>query len=805
MNTRRFITLALLIATSFTSLHADDGGRIPIPEGLFYYEPAATVYGAEAAWVNPARLARYKVASFQLMADYFDGSLARSWGYVVGRNQLTVAYRYLDRPGEGVYREWIWGGGFSLPGGTEFGAAYRYFSDGPGIYNNRHFWNIGLSGTAGAAMRWGAVFSNVNRGRIDGERTETEMRYSWAYRPFGPTVTGAVDMMLSTGIKLSEADYTYHLEVRPTPGVFLYGGVDSDHNYMIGFRTNLLQYFSGSRSRFDNDGKGRGSTFFAGGTAMRQPSVIKTPGRRLSMSMTGGSAENPVRPVFGRSGTPFYAQILTIYRAATDPSVESLTIELNRLRLGFGQAQELRSALAHFRSHDKTAIAFIRAPNNIAYYVASTCDKIFVPPVSQVNLVGLRAELTFYAGTLDKLGVNIELLRIGEYKSATEAWTREHASDEYRAQINRQLDDLYDQFVGDIAEGRSISADSVKRVIDRGPLTSVEAKQFGLVDGLLYPDQFSKEYLHGLPKISFKRYRADTLINDDWRPRPKIAIVVAEGEVAGSSRASLFSPGSDVTPANMNHAFGRAKGDRSIKGIVFRINSPGGEALAGDAIHRAVDRAAENKPVAVSMSNIAASAGYYFATPAERIFASPATITGSIGIFGGKADLSGLYDKIDLNKELYVRGKNAGMLSFMKPFSDEERAEYYSQLEVFYNYFVDLVAESQRLSSDSVDAIARGRVWTGREARANGLVDELGGLREAIDYVASQAGVDNYDLVLLPQRRPWFVLPDIPIIGDLAKLAGLGGDGDAGGGLEESLLGDNALMMARLPFDIEIE
>lgn len=802
---RRLITTTTLILVVFGSVRAQDPDRIPIPEGLFYYQPAATVYGAEAAWVNPARLAHYKVASFQLMADYLDGSFGRSWGYVIGRNQLTVAYRYLDRPDEGVYREWVWGGGFALPGGSEFGASYRYFSAGPGIYNNRHFWNIGLSGSAGPAIRWGAVFSNLNHGRVNGERTDTEMRFSVAYRPFGPTVTGAVDMFLSTGTRLSQADYRYHLEVRPTPGLFLYGSIDSDRNYTFGFRTNLLQYFNGSRSRFSRDNDGRGTTIFVGATAMRQPSLINPPPRRFAMNMTGGSGENPVQPVFGRSAAPFADRLMAIYRAAKDPSVESMTIELNRLRLGFGQAQELRAAIDYFRSRDKSVVAYVRAPNNISYYVASGCDRILIPPVAQVNLVGLRAELTFYAGTLDKLGVEIELMRVGEYKSATEAWTRESSSEAYREQINRQLDDLYEQFVVDIAAGRNLAADSVRAIIDRGPLTSVEAKALGLVDGLLYRDQFTREYLEGVPRVSFSAYRGDTLLHDDWRPRPKIAVVVAEGDVAGRSQGTPFMPRADVTPEAMAQAFDLASSDPAIKGVVFRINSPGGEALAGDEIHRTVTRAAEKKPVAVSMSTIATSAGYYFATPAQRIFASPATITGSIGIYGGKADLSGLYDKIELNKELYTRGRHAGMLTYMRPFSDEERAKYYSQLEAFYHHFVGLVAGSQNLSPDSVEAIARGRVWTGREARANGLVDELGGLREAADYVAAEAGIDDYDLVLLPERRPLFVLPRLPLIGSLAGLVGLSGSESDGETLEQSVLGDNAVMMARLPFDLQIE
>ena len=783
--------------------YADDTKRVSTPEGLFYYQPGATVFGAEALWTNPARLSMYNATAYELLADYYDGHIGRSWGYAVARDRFAIAYRYLDRPGEGVYKEFVWGGGFALPGGTELGLSYRYYNDGPGIYRHRHFWNLGLSGSYGPVFRWGAVFSNINRGRIDGERTETEMRYSLAYRPMGPNLTLAIDMQLSTGTRLSSADYMYHVEVKPIPGLYVYGAIDSDRNYELGFRTNLRQYFTGSRSRFARDGGGRGTTVFVGGTSLRQPSIIKDPVRRLAVGINGASAENPVRPVFGRAATPFSTVLTALYRAAGDPSIGEVSVDLNGLRLGFSQAQELREAIRYLRQRGKAVVCYLRAPNNISYYVASAASKIYMPPVAQLNLVGLRAELTFYAGTLEKLGVRLELLRIGEYKSAAESFSRSSSSDENREQVNRLLDDLFDQFLTDIATGRGISVDSAARLIDNGPYTSAEAMACGMVDGLSYRDDFAQDFLTGRPQISFKRYLADTLTNEDWRTRPRIALVVAEGEVAGTGPSSPFQSATDVTPGAMQRAFKRATTDPSIKGIVFRINSPGGVALAGEDIYRAAAKAAEKKPIVVSMGNVAASAGYYMAMSAERVYASPATITGSIGIFGGKADLSGLYDKIDLGKELYTRGRYAGMLSYLRPFSEDERKKYYSHLEAFYNHFVTLVAESQSLPSDSVEAISRGRVWTGREARSNGLVDELGGLKESVDYLADRTGINEYDIVILPERRPLFVLPRLPLFGSLSAL--FSRDAAEPVRVLEALVEDDVSMLARMPFDIRVE
>jgi len=241
-----------------------------------------------------------------------------------------------------------------------------------------------------------------------------------------------------------------------------------------------------------------------------------------------------------------------------------------------------------------------------------------------------------------------------------------------------------------------------------------------------------------------------------------------------------------------------------VKGVIFRINSPGGFALAGEEIYHSAQKAAEKKPLVASMSNVAASGGYYIAMPSVRLFADPGTITGSIGIYGGKVDLSGLYKKIDLGKELYTRGRFAGMLSTMRPFTDEEREKYHSQMKAFYDYFVKLVSNNRALSADSVDALSRGRVWTGREALSNGLIDELGGLKRSLDYTAMRLGLKDYRIAVYPEKRPWFVFPGRSIMKAIAHFFSGNGNGEEtlAKGLGFSGRGD---ILARMPFDISIE
>ncbi len=782
--------------------------RVPPLEGVYFYQPAATVSGAEAVWTNPAGIGRFNASGFQLMADWGEDDVARSWGGVLHRQRFSGAYRYLDSP-EGAYREYVVGFGFPLmQAGDYFGISYSRFKDSPGMFQGRSTWNIGMLSQRNQKFSWAAMLSNLNRewfesDSLAGKRSEMEQRYSVAYRPMGNKLTLAVDMTLSTKTRLSNADFVYHAEVVPRPGLMINGCLDSHSNFEIGFRANLLKYFVGNRSSFAKNGNSRVNTAFVGATDMRQASLVNEPRRRLAIAVSGSLRENPPQPTFGRKTTPFANLLSTIYRAAEDPGVSEMFLDLKSLATGMGKAQELRQAVRYFKSRSKRAICYLGSPGNLGYYVASAFDSVLIPPVSQLNLVGIRAELTFYGGLLEKLGVKADIVRIGDHKTAPEQYTHSAASQPNRDQINRLLDDLYQQFVVGIAEGRKLSVDSVMQLLDQGPFTSVEAQRCGLVDGLCYRDEVRENIIGPMPEVSFRHYGSDTVTSTSWGRKPEIAVIVAEGEISFSGSGLLTPSELVVTPTRLRGAFDRAASDQNIKAVVFRINSPGGLALAGEDIYRLAARVADKKPLIVSMGNVAASGGYYVAMPATRIFANSATVTGSIGIYGGKPDLSGLYEKLEVGKELYTRGRFSGMMSWIRPFSNDERGKYEAGLQAFYHHFLELVSKNRSLPIDSIDALSRGRVWTGDEALQNGLVDQVGGLKAAVDYTADLLELDNYTIGLYPVNRPLFVWPKIPVLGKLASLI-------VGGVVEDRSSADSDLLSvdgiwARMPYDIDIE
>ncbi len=786
------------------------GERVPFPEGVFYFKSASNVFGFESGWINPAGLSRYTGNGVLLMADYLDGNVARSWGVLLNSEESALGFRRVHNPNGEDYKEYLMASGFAL-GNLNLGGSYRIFKDGPGIYNNRHFWNIGILTRGDGKFNVGAVFNNLNRGRIDGERTEVEKTYSVSYRPFEQQLTLSVDVVKTSSIDYSDADYTYSAIFKPHPAVQVEGLIDSKQNFSIGLRTNLSAYFVGAQSSFDRDDesifrlpRGKGTTFYVGKVDLKQPSLIPWKKRRLSVAVSGGRSENPPRPIFGFKPQSFYQLVSNIYRAADDASIGEMVLKLRNSSFGFAQAQEFREALNYFKSKDKTIICHLSLGNNIGYYLASVADSILIPPVSQLNLVGLRAELTYYAGTLSKLGVELDFVKIGEYKTAPDRLTRTESTEQDKEQINRILDNLYDQFVNDISQSRSLSADSVRRIIDSGPFTSAEAVSFGLVEGLSYADEMHKDYLHRMPEITFKKYLRDTLINDGWPARPKIAVVVAEGEIRFSSQGILpFSNKEKATPKILGKAFSKAAGDKNVKGIVFRVNSPGGFAMAGEEIFHWADKASRKKPLIISMANLAASGGYYIAMSGDRIFADAGTITGSIGIYGGKLNLQKLYEKIELKKELYSRGKFAGMMSSMRPFTEDERKKQMSHIQEFYDYFVELVAENRKLSPDSIDNLARGRVWTGQEALSIGLVDEIGGLRNAIVYSAEKLNLKDYRVEFYPEKRPLFLLPGSRFLNSVSAFLGIG-QSQSDNGDSEFQIEENGIL-ARMPFDIIIE
>jgi protease-4 len=480
--------------------------------------------------------------------------------------------------------------------------------------------------------------------------------------------------------------------------------------------------------------------------------------------------EDQLAKAFGiTKGQSFTALLTQLRKAKIDNRIQAVMLDINFPGIGWGKADELRDAIKDFRASGKPVYAFMEIGMNREYYIATAADKIFVPPSGDLYINGFAAEAMFYKGSLDKLGIEADVIQIGpKYKNAPDQYTKKEMGEGQREVINAVLDEYYGRFTSGIAESRNKSVEDVKTLIDGAPYNANQAKELGLIDDAAYREQVDADLKNRLG------YKADdklrTIRGSEYREIPsdsvglnkgeKVAIIYASGAInVGHSNDGPFGGsmvGSDTVVAAVNDA----AEDSSIKAIILRVDSPGGSALASDLMWYALENAKAKKPVVVSMSDVAASGGYYISCNANKIVAEPSTITGSIGVFLGKPVVKGLYDWLGISNEYVMRGKNSGLFRETVKWTPEERAKMEEGANnIYFNNFVPKVAQGRNKTNEDVNSIAQGRVWTGTQAKANGLIDEFGGLEKAIDVAKGLANLPadkDVKRVVLPAPRPFF-------------------------------------------------
>lgn len=491
-------------------------------------------------------------------------------------------------------------------------------------------------------------------------------------------------------------------------------------------------------------------------------------------------------------------------RAAADPKITGVVLRVGLLSdAGWARTEELRSAIVRFRKSKKPVYAHVSDfCTNKEYYLATAADKVYAIPSANIALTGLYSELTFWRETLGKLGVEAQFEAVGRFKSAPDAYTKDGLSEANREQIDSLLDDLEARFVEGIAEGRKLDPARVRELIASGPHEAREAKELGLVDELMYADE-AEARIEG-ERLSPTRYARESR-GLGLGSHPRIALIYAVGTIMpGESDDGPFGDGGFAGSATIVSALKKAREDDAVKAVVLRVDSPGGSATASDQIWHELQRTAAKKPVIASMGDYAASGGYYIAMGAHAIVAQPNTVTGSIGVFSGKFNLRGLYEKIGLRSEVLRRGPSADVYSASRPWTDEERARIRRSMEGFYAEFVTKAAAGRKKKPVEIDAVAQGRVWSGRSALEIGLVDRLGGLDEALDLAREKAriGADEaIAIVVLPERKGFFdMLMEQP-----DEAAGLG---RLGAELQQALVRADRLFdgrpLALLPYQLTI-
>ena len=524
--------------------------------------------------------------------------------------------------------------------------------------------------------------------------------------------------------------------------------------------------------------------------------------------------EGPAPPsmsldLFRRERPTFHDLLFAVYNAAEDRSVEAIVLHVDGLDWGWARVYEMADALRAFRASGKHVYASLDGGSEKEYVLGMAADRLAMPPVSTLQLDGLSASAMFMMGAYDKLGIKPNFAHVGRFKSAVEAYTRDSLSPDARAAMEELLDDTYRQLVDSVAVARRLSADSVRTLIDGGPYTAREALTHGLLDTLLAEADLDSLAAHQdgarLGTGSLLRYA-----NEGGNSTGEhIALLVAEGEIIqGKSRDNPFG-GRAVGDETLVEALREIRERKNIKAVVLRIDSPGGSGDASDAVWQEIRRVRRAKPVIVSMGDVAASGGYYLACAGDVIVADAGTITGSIGVFGGKLNMLGLYRKLGLNVETVTRGKHAAMLSPFTDFSPEELARYQKSLEQFYSVFLARVAEGRGMDPAAIDSVGQGRVWSGVAARQRGLVDTLGGLETAFNLARTRARIsEDADIVVdvYPRARRTFLQSWLGNLFEDAdnEQASLPALKDLATWYRASAM-DRGTFQARMPFTIRIE
>ncbi len=705
------------------------------------------------------------------------GGLLPRLGLGFGAEALRPARESLA-PDPGTPTRLSFAVGLPLGRAGGLGATFHRFS-GDALAAGRWSTDLGLSTRLGNHLALGAVVRDVGAPIIAGIPVQRRYELELTARPLG---TDRLDAGLGGRIseRRGDVDAWVRLSARVARGVFVHAAGESRQLHVIETTPSDtreleqrdvavsagLEFSFGSlgtslwgSGRIDEDGDARpgGGTLIARWSAKPPPAVQGRPDRLERIELTGALDPRGVTAV-----------VLRLRAIGRDRAVRGVVLAIDGVGAGWASLQELREEVLRLRKRGTKVFAYLVAASARDYWLATAADKIYLDPAGGVRLVGFAGTTLYYRGAFDKLGVTAQFEKIREYKSAPEAYTEVGPTEPALRMRNELYDSMWKSFIDGIAGGRNLTVAQVEALIDGGPYTAGQLeKDKRMVDGVGTPERVAELIaieLGGLWPVG----EAPAEKDDRWK-RPAIALIYADGDIVdGKSRTIPIIGRKLVGGETIAGAIAAARESPEVGAIVIRIDSPGGSALASEVMSREVFKTRGKKPIICSMGDVAASGGYFLAAGCDQIFAEPMTITGSIGIFYGKFDLSGLMAKLGVTSETFRRGKRSDMESMFRPYTDEERAVLLDRLTYFYGRFTDAVSRGRGMTQAKVDEIGRGHVWSGTQASGIGLVDRLGGVGDAIDLAKQRMGLGPDDKVRI------IALPRVSS-GLLGQLLGLGG------------------------------
>jgi protease-4 len=747
-------------------------GRLPL-------ETTATTDDPLAVWVNPAALGAGKAGGIAYFHTFSDSTISGDDGLGISLGGLAFGAEFLSPEfGDKTYEtnRYTIACGRRLTRGIYLGSSYSWHSSEICELDGASTWSAGALARPHRKISVGVVATDLNSPTFMGTKFRPVYEASIGLRPlndrltlFASYLTRERELDVATGGTQPQSFFSYGIEWQPADGIILRAGADEDENISAALTLRIagdgigtaLTRIKGDKG--END-KTYGTTVFTAGPYWHE-SVLTVRKGYLEIDLSGSIGESkPPFSIFG--GGPRYTLrglLDKIEYAKSARDVEAIVLKCGSVSANLAIYDELRQALIEFRRTGKKVIAYAAEPGNGLYYLLSASDYIVLTPNGGVDLTGFKSEALFLRGTLDKLGMKAYYARVGKYKSATEQLTEDRLSEPGREALNAVLDDRYEKFIQDIASGRGKTEDEVRDIIDNGPYLPVDALREGLVDTLGYWDEVPRiaAALTGKPmeSLPYGRFARRRPVRTHWDEAPKIGIVYGVGAIlSGRSRRNMLI-GDVMGSETIAEAFKVLREDESVKAVVFRVDSGGGEMTASDQIRRAVQLTAREKPVIVSMGGVAGSGGYHVACDGTSILADHSTITGSIGVLALWIHTRGFYEKLGVNKDIFLRGKRADIMPTWRDVTDEDVELIQSFIDRFYDKFIADVSKGRGMGVDEVHAVAQGRIWSGKRAQEIGLVDRIGGLREAIRQAKREAGIPEREAVefrILPRTGGLF-------------------------------------------------
>lgn len=616
-------------------------------------------------------------------------------------------------------------------------------------------------------ISFGMVIDHANKPSLGQVTVKQREWYSIGIRPFGNTLSLGWDIKRYEGEQWKDVLHVFTLSGMLWHDILYSLQYDMDSNISFALAIPFdISSGRGGTSMYDfgymnfDKQKATAYTFGITLTEERFRNAFSSRMRYLSIVLRDQVKELKDKDLFGPSRASFFDIVRSLREAIFDESIAGVIIQIDAPALQFAQAQELREEIKRCKQKGKPVYCILASMGNLEYYIASSASKIYYVPNQPFGITGLKAEVYFFKGLFDKVGVKFEEVKKGQYKSFGESFTRQQMSDAARENITAILKDLNQQYIHDIAQDRNISVQEVEQCIAGGILTPQQAQSKGFIDDIARP-------LEVMQKLGVERYGLSYLVTCDnyieekmfvydWGQKPKIAVIYVEGNIirGEAKEDGLLSPAM-IGDSNYQKYLGKVFADKDVMAVVIRINSGGGSAIASDLMwHTLVAmKKRYKKPVVISFGNIAASGGYYIACTNDTIFTSKATITGSIGVIFGKFNLEELYNKLGISKETIKMSEFADIFSESRAFTEKEKQLIQRSVDFTYNEFVQKVETGRNIPKESIPQVAEGKVFTGNQALQNKLADKEGGLIAAISYAASLAHIKGeFQVVQLPQK-----------------------------------------------------